>query len=179
MAQAELGSVRVLRLGELRLRLRSQPVVDPTDPAIQALIERLVATAAARDGVGIAAPQMGVNRQLFIVASRPNARYPDAPNMVPMAMVNPTITAVSDQAELGWEGCLSVPGWRGQVPRARQIEVAYLDAQGRQQQREFAGFVARIIQHEYDHLQGTLFLDRVRHTAHLLAEVDYQAKFQA
>ncbi|MEO1590751.1 MAG: peptide deformylase [Cyanobacteria bacterium J06632_22] len=167
----------VLRLGDRGLRVRSQPVTDPAHSDIQELIDQLMVTAAARSGVGIAAPQVGIRRQLFVVASRPNARYPDAPLMTPTALINPAITATSADTALGWEGCLSVPGWRGQVRRAQQIEVTYLDRQGRAQRRVFSDFVARIIQHEFDHLNGTLFLDRIEHTDHLLSEVDYQARF--
>ena len=171
-----LVPAKVLRLGDRTLRLRSHPVTDPTGPAVQTLIEQLMATAAARSGVGIAAPQLGVRQRLFIVASRPNARYPHAPTMAPTALINPVITARSAAIDLGWEGCLSVPGWRGEIARSQQLEVEYLDRQGRLQQRVFTGFVARIIQHEYDHLNGTLFLDRVAHTRHLLSETAYQAQ---
>ena len=163
----------VLQLGHRDLRLRSQLVTDPTDPGIQSVIARLIAIVDARAGVGIAAPQIGVSQRLFIVASHPNERYPDAPRMTPTAMINPVITAVSEDNLLGWEGCLSVPGWRGQVPRTRQVEVVYLDIKGHEQRRVFKDFIARIIQHEYDHLNGTLFLDRVQHTHHLLSEADY------
>lgn len=165
----------VLQLGDRGLRMPSQAVADPTGPAVQRLIAQLIATAEAKAGVGIAAPQLGVPWRLFLVMSRPNLRYPTAPTMAPTALINPTVTAVSDEQQLGWEGCLSVPGWRGYVPRARQVEVDYVDPQGQHHRRVFTDFIARIIQHESDHLEGTLLLDRVEHTDHLLTEAGYQA----
>ena len=125
------------------------------------------------NGVGIAAPQIGRSLQLIIVASRPNLRYPDAPLMEPLAMINPKIHNSSTQKVLGWEGCLSVPGLRGSVERSESIEVSFYDLDGVQQQNWYHGFVARIIQHECDHLLGKVFLDRVRSPKAIISEDEY------
>ena len=113
--------------------------------------------------------------RVLVVASRPNLRYPHAPTMAPTVLINPSLVAASDDLELGWEGCLSVPGVRGRVPRHREIEVAYLDRQGQPQRRVWEGFVARIFQHEADHLEGILFTDRIQSETDLLSEDAYQA----
>jgi peptide deformylase len=125
-------------------------------------------------GVGIAAPQLGIKKQLIVVASRPTPRYPNAPEMSPTPMLNPQILGHSETTEKGWEGCLSVPGLRGLVPRYRSVTVSYQDRQGDIQQQDFDGFIARIFQHEYDHLQGMVFIDRVENTHELMTEQEYQ-----
>ena len=167
----------VIELGDSRLRSQAQPIRDITDPTLQHLIDDLLATAAAKNGVGIAAPQVAEGVQLFIVASRPNPRYPQAPHMEPLAMINPQIYSHSDDVVKDWEGCLSVPGRRGLVPRYREIEVTYVDRNGHEHRQYLQDFVARIFQHEYDHLQGKVFLDRVEHLEDILTEMDYQKRF--
>ena len=167
----------VIELGDERLRSHASPIQHINDPQLQALIDDLLSTAVAKNGVGIAAPQLAQSLQLFIVASRPNPRYPEAPHMEPLAMINPRILSHSEEKVKGWEGCLSVPGQRGLVPRYREIEVAYLDRNGKPHQKRLQDFVARIFQHEYDHLNGMLFLDRVEHPDEILTEADYQARF--
>lgn len=114
-----------------------------------------------RNGVGIAAPQVYISKRLIIVASRPNIRYPDAPEMNPIYMVNPNIVNKSENLILGEEGCLSVPDYRGSVPRAFSITVEYFNLEGIKQIRDFQGFPARIVQHEIDHLDGILFVERI------------------
>lgn len=166
----------IIQLGNPALRVRSQPVTPVNDPPVQQLIDDLLAQTQASNGVGLAAPQIGIHQRIVIVASRPNPRYPDAPLMTPMAMVNPQILAHSEEQVSGWEGCLSVPGIRGWVPRYREIEVAYEDRQGQPQQQIFTDFVARIIQHELDHLEGKVFLDRVPSTLDLMTEQEYQSR---
>jgi peptide deformylase len=113
------------------------------------------------NGVGIAAPQVGVSQQLMIIASRPNERYPHAPLMEPTPMINPKILSHSSEMIKDWEGCLSVPGIRGLVPRYQAVEVEYLSKDGRIERQMLTDFIARIFQHEYDHLQGKVFLERV------------------
>jgi peptide deformylase len=157
------------------LNTSAAAIVDIQSPAVQQLIDDLIATAVDRNGVGIAAPQVGESLQLMIVASRPTPRYPQAPEMSPMAMINPRLLQVSEAMDKDWEGCLSVPGIRGAVSRHRVIEVAYYDRDGNQHQRVFDGFIARIFQHEYDHFHGVVFLDRVESEADLISEADYQA----
>lgn len=165
----------VLTLGHPGLRQVARPVVDVHAPQVQQRIDHLLTTVQAANGVGIAAPQMGWPVQILVVASRPNLRYPQAPLMAPTVLINPRLVAASEDSELGWEGCLSVPGVRGRVPRHRSVEVEYLDRQGQPHRQVWEGFVARIFQHEADHLVGKVFLDRVQSEGDLLSEDDYQA----
>ena len=173
-----MGIRSVIELGDERLRSRACSIQSVEDPQLQQLIDDLLATAAAKNGVGIAAPQVAAGLQLFIVASRPNLRYPHAPEMEPTAMINPRMLSHGDELVKGWEGCLSVPGQRGLVPRYREIEVTYLDRHGREHQQVLQDFVARIFQHEYDHLQGIVFLDRIKNPDEILTEAEYQQQFE-
>lgn len=111
-------------------------------------------------GVGIAAPQVSESLRAFIVASSPNARYPHAPAMAPTLMLNPEIYWMSEEKEKDWEGCLSIPGIRALVPRSTKISVGYEQLDGQKIRCELSGFIARIFQHELDHLNGIVFLDR-------------------
>lgn len=165
--------LNIYQLGHPLLRTIAQPIANPEDPQIQQLIDRLITTTETSNGVGIAAPQVGQPYRLFIVASRPNLRYPHAPMMEPTPLINPQIISHSDTQIKGWEGCLSVPGIRGFVPRFTEIEVEYIDPTGQRQHRIFTDFVARIIQHEWDHLEGKLFIDRVESTQDLISESEY------
>jgi peptide deformylase len=163
---------QIAQLGQPVLREPGRPVANPGDPAIQALIDDMLATVADANGVGIAAPQVYQSLALFIVASRPNPRYPDAPEMKPTAMLNPEILWASNDLETGWEGCLSVPGIRGLVRRNRRIRVRYLTRDGDLVEEEYEGFLARIFQHEFDHINGLVFLDRVD-SRKLVTEKEY------
>lgn len=125
------------------------------------LTAAMQATMLERQGVGIAAPQVYVSKRVIIVASRPNLRYPDAPDMDAVVMVNPEILSFSDETVLGEEGCLSVPNERGLVARAEMIQVRYFTLQGELVETVFHGFPARIVQHEVDHLDGILFVERL------------------
>ncbi|MEQ9552651.1 MAG: peptide deformylase [Coleofasciculus sp. G3-WIS-01] len=167
-------SLEIAQLGNPILRQLAQPIDNVHEEHIQKLIEDLKAKAVAANGVGIAAPQVSQSCRLFIVASRPNPRYPNAPTMEPTAMINPQLVAHSDEMVKDWEGCLSIPGIRGLVPRYQAIEVEYTNQQGKLQRQQFTDFVARIVQHEYDHLNGIVFLDRVESTQDLIKEQDYQ-----
>jgi peptide deformylase len=166
----------VIELGDPALRQRSLPVMDVGCDRIQSLIDNLIHTVQQANGVGIAAPQTAQSDRLFIVASRPNPRYPQAPEMVPTAMINPRIIAHSGAMESGWEGCLSVPGMRGWVPRYTAVTVEYTGRDGRLHHQELKDFVARIFQHELDHLDGIVFLDRVLSTRDLMSEKEYQSR---
>jgi len=119
------------------------------------------ATMLVRNGVGIAAPQVYISKRVIIVASRPNPRYPDAPDMPAVTMINPEIIEYSAETCLGEEGCLSVPEQRGQVERAYAVKVRYFTVQGEQIEQSYEGFPARIVQHEIDHLNGILFVERL------------------
>lgn len=164
---------KIIHIGNPILGQTSVPIENVDDEAIQTLIDELITTAIAANGVGIAAPQMAVPYRVFIVASRPNPRYPHAPEMEPMAMINPKIIAHSPETVKGWEGCLSVPGLRGLVPRYVEIQVEYTDRNGVLQTCVLQDFVARIFQHEYDHLEGILFPERVESEQELITEAEY------
>ena len=128
---------------------------------LTALASAMQATMLARNGVGIAAPQVYVSKRVIIVASRANLRYPDAPDMPAVVMVNPEILEKSDNTILGEEGCLSVPDERGMVARAEMVKVRYFTLEGEPIETVFHGFPARIVQHEIDHLDGVLFVERL------------------
>lgn len=164
---------QIAQLGQPVLRRVAAKITDPADPAVQALIDDMLVTVADACGVGIAAPQVYEPFSLFIVASRPNLRYPDAPEMVPTAVINPEIIWMSDEMEKGWEGCLSIPGLRGLVPRHRRIGVRYLNRKGELREEEYADFLARVFQHEFDHVQGLVFIDRVVSPDELMTEKEY------
>jgi peptide deformylase len=169
----------ILQLGDQRLRQVAQPVEDVLSPEIQALIDQLLEAVKAKNGVGIAAPQIAQSLQIMIVASHPSPRYPHAPQMAAMAMINPRIVKMGGDRIFGWEGCLSVPDQRGFVPRYGEVAIEYIDRQGLGQIIVFRDFLARIFQHEYDHFQGILFPDRVESPEHLISEAVYQEMLRA
>jgi len=170
---------QIAQLGQPVLRRVADNVADPHDPAVQALIDDMLVTVVDANGVGIAAPQVFEPLSLFIAASHPNPRYPQAPEMEPTAMINPEILWVSDEKEPGWEGCLSIPGLRGLVLRHRRIGVRYLTRTGELREEEYADFLARVFQHEFDHVQGTVFIDRVESTRDLVTEKEYFKSLQS
>ena len=161
---------QVAQLGNQILRETATEVKDINHPSIQALIDDLFVTTADNNGVGISAPQVYESLRIFIIASRPNPRYPSAPTMEPTVIINPEILWSSDEMEKDWEGCLSVPGIRGLVPRAKRIGVKYLTREGKVIETEMKNFLARIFQHEYDHLNGLSFLDRLETTKDIFTE---------
>ncbi len=168
--------LKIAELGDPVLRSPNAQIQNIEDPAVQALIDSLLKTVKKSNGLGIAAPQVSESLKLFIVASRPNLRYLNAPTMEPTAMINPQILAYSDETVKDWEGCLSVPGMRGLVARSQEIEVLYTDRHGEQHQKVFTDFVARIIQHEHDHINGKVFLDRVESTLDLMSEAEHHSR---
>ncbi|HTP64783.1 MAG TPA: peptide deformylase [Geobacteraceae bacterium] len=165
---------QIAQLGQPVLREPVRSILNPLDPAVQALIDDMLATVADANGVGIAAPQVFEPLSLFIVASRPNPRYPHAPEMAPTAMLNPEMIRASSETEEGWEGCLSIPGIRGLVPRYRRVRVRFLTRAGDIREEEYEGFLARVFQHEFDHINGLVFLDRVVDSRDLVTEKEYQ-----
>lgn len=168
--------LEIIQLGHPLLRSAAQLVDNIQAHDVQNLIDNLIATVEQANGVGIAAPQVAESYRLFIVASRPNLRYPNAPTMTPTAMINPKILAHSNQVVKEWEGCLSIPGIRGWVPRYQDIEIEYTDRSGKLRKQELTDFVARIFQHEYDHLDGIVFLDRLESTQDIITEQEYQKR---
>ena len=151
----------ILKMGDPRL-LRVAPPVSAFDtPELHALVDDMFDTMAAANGAGLAAPQIGVDLQLVIFGFTKNERYPDAPPVPQTVLVNPVITPLSDELVDGWEGCLSVPGLRGVVPRFARIRYTGFDARGRPIERDADGFHARVVQHECDHLIGRLYPTRM------------------
>ena len=152
----------ILEMGDPRLLRVAAPVANFGTPELEVLIADMFETMVAAHGVGLAAPQIGVDRQLVIFGFEHNERYPDAPAVPLTVLCNPVITPLSDEMEDGWEGCLSVPGMRGEVPRYRRIRYSGFDPQGEPIEREAEGFHARVVQHECDHLIGRLYPSRIR-----------------
>jgi peptide deformylase len=172
-------SVReILKMGDPRLLRVAQPVTQFGTPDLHALIADMVETMEAAQGAGLAAPQIGVDLQLVIFGFKRNLRYPEAPTVPLTVLINPVITPLSDAIEDGWEGCLSVPGMRGLVPRLERVRYTGFDAQGQAIDREADGFHARVVQHECDHLIGRLYptrmndLSKFGFTAVLFPELD-------
>ena len=167
--------ISIIQLGNPILRQKAEFVEDVHSDGIQKLIDDLLVTVKDANGVGIAAPQVAMSHRVFIVASRPNLRYPNAPKMEPTAMINPRIVDFSNELVKDWEGCLSIPGIRGLVPRYQTIEVEYTDRYGKLRSQQLTDFVARIFQHEYDHFEGLVFLDKVESTLDIVTEQEYQS----
>lgn len=152
----------VLRMGDPRLWQKSLPVKAFDTPELRELLQDMRDTMAHLNGAGLAAPQIGVQLRVVIFGVKSNPRYPDAEEVPDTVLVNPELTPLSDEMEEGWEGCLSVPGMRGWVPRWKKIRYAGCDEQGKRFQRTVEGFHARVVQHEVDHLDGVLYPMRIR-----------------
>ncbi|ALT76348.1 peptide deformylase [Paucibacter sp. KCTC 42545] len=171
----------ILKMGDPRLLRVAQPVTEFGTPALLSLIEDMFDTMRAANGAGLAAPQIGIDLQLVIFGYQSNVRYPDAPPVPPTVLINPVITPLTEDLEEGWEGCLSVPGLRGVVPRFARLHYRGFDAQGQAFEREADGFHARVVQHECDHLQGMLYPMRIKdfsrfgYTSVLFPELDPNA----
>jgi peptide deformylase len=152
----------ILKMGDARLLRTAQPVERFDTPELRALVADMFETMRSVQGAGLAAPQIGVDLQLVIFGFRRNDRYPDAPPVPETVLVNPRIEPIGDAQEDDWEGCLSVPGMRGVVPRFARIRYSGFDLEGRPIEREADGFHARVVQHECDHLAGVLYPMRIR-----------------
>ena len=152
----------VLRMGDPRLLAPSRPVERFGTAALDALLADLRDTMVATNGAGLAAPQIGVALQVVVFGFEHNARYPDAEPVPYTELVNPVLTPLSADVEEDWEGCLSVPGLRGVVPRYRHLRYEGFDPVGQRIRREVSGFHARVVQHECDHLLGILYPMRMR-----------------
>ncbi len=152
----------VLKMGEPLLLEIAQAVEQFNTPELDALIRDMQDTMQALDGAGLAAPQIGVSLQVVIFGFKKNQRYPDADEIPFTVLVNPQITPLSDEMAEDWEGCLSVPGLRGKVPRYTRLRYQGYDQRGNVIDREVNGFHARVVQHECDHLQGILYPMRIR-----------------
>ena len=151
----------ILKMGDARLLRVAQPVREFATPELHELVQDLLDTMESANGAGLAAPQIGVDLQVVIFGFTKNERYPDAPPVPRTVLVNPVITPLDDIVEAGWEGCLSVPGLRGLVPRWSHIRYSGFDPLGAPVEREAEGFHARVVQHECDHLVGRLYPTRM------------------
>lgn len=151
----------ILRMGDSRLLERAKEVEMGATPELAALLADMRDTMAARDGAGLAAPQIGVPLRVVIFGLEYNPRYPDAEPVPYTELINPVLTPLGDEQEEGWEGCLSVPGFRGMVPRYTRLRYEGFDPTGRRIARDVDGFHARVVQHETDHLDGILYPMRI------------------
>ena len=152
----------ILKMGDPRLLEKSKPIKDLKTINLDHIIQDMIDTMEANDGAGLAAPQIGINIQLVIFGFKKNDRYPDAEEVPFTVLINPKITPLGDEIEDGWEGCLSVPGLRGVVPRYKKISYQGIDQHGKKIERNVAGFHARVVQHECDHLLGILYPMRIQ-----------------
>ena len=148
---------KILKMGDSRLLRESEPVKQFNTPELNQLIEDMYETMYAADGAGLAAPQIGINQRVVIFGYDENNRYPDAPPGPKTVLINPVIRPLSDEIDAGWEGCLSIPGMRGIVPRWAKIHYEGFDQFGNKISRNADGFHARVVQHECDHLDGILY----------------------
>ena len=152
-------------MGDERLLLRAAEVERFGTPELAALLQDMRDTMAHLNGAGLAAPQIGVSLRVVIFGVTANPRYPDAEEVPDTVLINPELTPLSDEIEEGWEGCLSVPGMRGWVPRRSRLKYAGFDEHGHRFERTVEGFHARVVQHECDHLDGILYPMRIRDLA--------------
>jgi peptide deformylase len=152
----------VLRMGDPRLWQKSLPVTDFNTKELGELLQDMRDTMAHLNGAGLAAPQIGVPLRLVIFGVTSNPRYPGIDEVPDTVLINPVLTPLSEEVEEGWEGCLSVPGMRGWVPRFQKLRYSGFDEHGKRFERDAEGFHARVVQHEVDHLDGILYPMRIR-----------------
>ncbi len=167
--------LKIARMGHPVLRMLAEPVSDPTAPEIKRLVRDMVETMEAA-GTGLAAPQVHVSLRLVVFFITPN---PDLPEGLPLTvLINPEITPLGDEKELGWEGCLSVPDLAGEVPRYTEIGYRGYDLKGTLIEREAQGYHARVVQHEVDHLDGRLYLQRMEDLTQLIFTSEMRHQIQ-
>lgn len=170
-----MAILKIAQMGNpvLRRPAAPVPVKSITSPILRKFIDDMIDTMREHNGVGLAAPQVHESLQVVVIEAQDNPRYPEAPLIPLTVLINPAVEAVSDETEEDWEGCLSIPDIRGKVPRHREVRVRAHDREGKELDFSAKDFLARVIQHEYDHLQGVLFLDRMR----TLDTLTYMAEF--
>jgi peptide deformylase len=164
----------IAQLGEHILRQQAKKVADSRTPEMIKIIADMLYTLSEGNGVGLAAPQVFLSYRIVIIASKPSKRYPKAPEMEPVVMINPEYEKLTDNMHKDWEGCLSIPGIRALVPRYTHIKIRYTDCEDNQQTLIADDFIARVFQHEYDHLNGLVYLDRVDDNRDIIAESEFQ-----
>ncbi|WP_207456191.1 peptide deformylase [Azospirillum sp. SYSU D00513] len=160
-----MALLKIARMGHPVLRAMAEPVRDPTDPEIRRLAADMIETMEDAPGVGLAAPQIHVSKRIIVF--RVPADRSGGETVEPTVLINPELEPVGEEMELGWEGCLSIPGLRGVVPRHARIRYRGVGLDGAPIEREAAGFHARVVQHEFDHLNGVLYIDRMPDLRHL------------
>ena len=158
---------QILYMGDPRLLKVAEPVKQFDTPELHALVGDLIDTMQAEDGAGLAAPQINIGLRVVVFGVDSNPRYPDAEDVPQTVLINPLIEPLSEHQEDGWEGCLSVPGLRGVVPRYTHIRYSGFDQYGNPVEREANGFHARVVQHECDHLDGVLYPQRMNNMSQL------------
>ncbi|MEW6297652.1 MAG: peptide deformylase [Thermodesulfobacteriota bacterium] len=171
-----MAILKVCRLGHPVLRGVAEPVSPDTiaTPAFQQFIDDMIETMHEYEGVGLAAPQVHVPKQVAVLEVEKHPRYPEAPAVPLTVLINPRVTVLSQETVDSWEGCLSIPDLRGVVPRYREVQVEALDRHGKPLSFTAKGFHARVIQHEYDHLQGKVYMDRMPSLATLTHLLEWQ-----
>lgn len=171
--------MKIAQIGEPILKTTATPVDDSEfgSSVLKEFVGELTTCMKQAGGIGIAAPQVFDPRAIMIIASRPNARYPNAPDMAPLILLNPVIVEQSNTIVDDWEGCLSVPGIRGKVSRSNWVNIRYQDVNGKHHSKRFEGFVARIFLHEFDHLIGKTWLDHIDSTDDIMANTVWLEHF--
>lgn len=159
-----MAILKIAQMGNPILRRPAEPVPERSikSPVLQGFIDDMIETMREHNGVGLAAPQVHESLQVVVIEAIENPRYPDAPPIPLTILINPAVEPTTEEIEEDWEGCLSIPDIRGKVPRYREIRVQAYDREAKRLDFTAKDFFARVIQHEHDHLQGILFLDRMR-----------------
>ncbi len=173
---SKLKNLTIAKLGEKVLRKKAKKVKKIKSSKIQNLIKNMLLTVQQQKGVGLAAPQVFASLQIMIISSHPNSRYPNAPYKESTVIINPKIIKKSKKKEKDWEGCLSISGIRALVPRYRKITVEYTTVKNEKKIERLEGFIARVFQHEFDHLNGLVFLDKIENTKDIISEEIYLNK---
>ena len=168
-----MSEIKIAKLGEKVLRKKAKKVKDVKSEETKNIVSLMLETLKKSNGVGLAAPQISISKQIMIISSKPNNRYPNAPIMKDLVLINPKIIKTSKGENKDWEGCLSIPGIRAKVPRYNKIEVKYKTLENEKKTIVFKDFIARIFQHEYDHLIGFVYIDRVETNKDIISEEVY------
>jgi len=169
------NEIQIAKLGEKVLRKKAKKVKDIKSEEIKNIVSLMIETLKKSNGVGLAAPQIFISKQIMIISSKPNERYPNAPLLEDLVLINPKIIKTSKGKNKDWEGCLSIPGIRAKVPRYNKIEVKYKTLENEKKTIVFKDFIARIFQHEYDHLIGHVYIDRVKTNKDIISEEIYRS----
>ena len=171
----------IVKMGNpiLRRKARPVPLRQARTKTFQLFLKKMVRVMRSAQGVGLAANQVGDGRQVFVMECRGNKRYPRGTSFPLQAYLNPRITRYSKAVEKGWEGCLSIPGFRGRVPRSKSVALVATTPGGHKISKVFKGFEARVIQHEMDHLNGRFYIDRMRDKSTWMHLEEFNRRFQA